>query len=154
MATGPSEHIVVAWAKAMPHGVREPEEWLPLWQHLDDAADIAGLLWDRWVSPSLRRLIGGAFPNKEEDGRRLLRFLAGTHDVGKATPAFAIQVPWLGDRMRAAGLAFGPTVLAQRTLLRHEVASAAAVDRWLSRWGLSKRRERDQFTDVLAGHHG
>lgn len=31
------------WAKSDPF-VGDVEHWLPLWQHLDDAADVAGML--------------------------------------------------------------------------------------------------------------
>ncbi|WP_449334190.1 HD domain-containing protein [Streptomyces lateritius] len=35
---------------------------------------------------SVRRLIGAALPGGEADGRRLAVWLAGVHDIGKATP--------------------------------------------------------------------
>ncbi len=142
-----------AWAKAAPHGV-PPEHWLPLWQHLDDTSDVAGLLWDHWLAPSARRLISQALPGGDADGRRLVTWLAGTHDVGKATPAFAIQVPVLANQMTRVGLHIGPMVHTDRAKLRHELASAVILDRWLrTRAGLSRFDTR-QFTDVVAGHHG
>lgn len=142
-----------AWAKSWPVG-QPTEEWLPLWQHMDDAADVAGLLWDEWLADSLRRLVSDALPSGEDDAKRLLTWLAGVHDIGKATPAFAVQAPTLADRMRRAGLSFGPMVVADHRLLRHEVAGAAILDRWLEeRAGLS-RVGRRQLTDVVAGHHG
>lgn len=119
-----------AWAKSWP--MNQPvEEWLPLWQHLDDAADVAGLLWDEWVSGATRRLVGDALPGGEVDGRLLLCWLAGVHDIGKATPAFAVQVGELANAMTSAGLRFGPMVHDDRHLLRHEIAGAAILDRWL-----------------------
>jgi CRISPR-associated endonuclease/helicase Cas3 len=130
------------------------EMWLPLWQHLDDAADVAGLLWDEWVSLSIRRLIGWALPDGEADGRRLLCWLAGVHDIGKATPAFAVQVGELANQMVRAGLTIGPMVQADRSRLRHEVAGAAILDRWLAERTALGRLARRQLTDVIGGHHG
>lgn len=141
------------WAKSSPRDA-PPEWWLPLWQHLDDTADIAGLLWDGWVPPAVRRLIGDALPEGEADGRRLLCWLAGVHDIGKATPAFAEQVGELANRMVRAGLTIGPMVRADRSKLRHEIAGAAILDRWLSEQTGLGRLVRRQVTDVVAGHHG
>lgn len=88
------------WAK---HD-RDSEGWLPLWRHMEDSAAVAGLLWDRWLPANVRALISGALPGGERDGQRLAVWLAGVHDVGKATPAFACQVDQLADVMRAQGL--------------------------------------------------
>lgn len=32
-------------------------DWLPLFQHLEDTAAIAGRLWDGWLAPAVRRRI-------------------------------------------------------------------------------------------------
>ena len=42
------------WAKSL----NEDGAWLPLWQHMDDSADIAGGLFDRWLSSQRRRGVG------------------------------------------------------------------------------------------------
>lgn len=151
-----SDALAVLWAKSWPYrgASLEVEGWLPLWQHMDDAADVAGLLWDEWLSPSVRRLVAEALPGGEDDARRLVTWLAAAHDVGKATPAFAVQVGVLADRMRRAGLAFGPMVQADHRMLRHEVAGAAILDRWLDERAGLGRLDRPQLTDVVAGHHG
>lgn len=140
------------WAKSWP-GDTDVEKWLPLWQHLDDTADVAGRLWDRWLAPSVRRLVGDALPDGEDDGRKLLVWLAGVHDIGKATPAFAVQAEPLADAMVREGLKLGPTVHDERTRLRHEIAGAAIIDRWLEDYGIT-RRTSGQLTAVIAGHHG
>ncbi len=40
-----------AWAKS----VTKDGDCLPLWQHMDDAADIAGGLFDAWLAPRFTR---------------------------------------------------------------------------------------------------
>jgi CRISPR-associated endonuclease/helicase Cas3 len=57
-----------------------------------DSAAVAGLLWDRWLPANLRALISATLPGGEGDGRRLAVWLAGVHDIGKATPAIACQL--------------------------------------------------------------
>ncbi|NTW41028.1 MAG: CRISPR-associated helicase Cas3', partial [Cellulomonadaceae bacterium] len=143
----------VAWAKSWPYDV-PPTHWAPLWRHLDDTADIAGLVWDQWLAEDVRRLLSEAVPGGAPEARRLLRFLAGVHDVGKATPAFACQVPVLGDRMVRSGLRTTPATLVDRAMLRHEVAGAAALERWLTDRTATSRWTRRRLTAVVAGHHG
>lgn len=86
----------------------EAETWLPLWRHLEDAAHVAGLLWDHWLPMSVKAHIAAALPGGLDDGRVLLTWLAGIHDIGKATPAFQIKArptaPHLTDRLRDVGL--------------------------------------------------
>lgn len=140
------------WAK---HD-RDSEGWLPLWRHMEDSAAVAGLLWDRWLPANVRALISGALPGGERDGRRLAVWLAGVHDVGKATPAFACQVDQLADVMRAQGLEmrtrrqFGP----DRRLAPHGLAGQVLLAQWLEERHGWAGRQSAQFAVVVGGHHG
>ncbi|SDQ52639.1 CRISPR-associated helicase/endonuclease Cas3 [Quadrisphaera sp. DSM 44207] len=140
------------WAKSSP----EDDAWLSLPQHLHDSAAVAGLLWDRWLPTAVRYEITQALPGGDADGRLLLTWLAGVHDIGKATPAFAVQVekqaPYLTARMRAAGLDM-PPVLADRALLRHDMAGQLVLTRWLQASGWS-RRVASTYAVIVGGHHG
>lgn len=144
--------VLTLWAK---HD-RDSEGWLPLWQHLEDSAAAAGLLWDRWLPVSVRRLIGAALPGGEADGRRLAVWLAGVHDIGKVTPAFACQVEQLADRMRAQGLEMRSqgAMGSDRRLAPHGLAGQVLLGEWLEeRHGWVPKRV-GQFTVVVGGHHG
>lgn len=141
------------WAKSYPF--RAPvERWSPLWLHLDDTADVAALLFDRWLAPQTRDLLASAFGGDRSLARGYLRWLAGVHDIGKCTPVFAVQVPTLCDRMIGAGLPVGPFVHTDRYTLRHEIAGAAILDRWLAQHTGMGKSARRQYTDTVAGHHG
>ncbi|MEU3821152.1 CRISPR-associated helicase Cas3' [Streptomyces sp. NPDC030392] len=140
------------WAK---HD-RDTDDWLPLWRHMEDSAAVAALLWDQWLPAGVRGLIGAALPAGEKDGRALAVWLAGVHDIGKATPAFACQVPLLADAMRDRGLemrsreAFGP----DRRLAPHGLAGQVLLAEWLEErhgWAPSAT---GQFTVAVGGHHG
>lgn len=140
------------WAKSFPYDA-EIEQWLPLWQHLDDTSEIAGLVWDQWLADSVKQPAVGVLG--EANARLLVQWLAGVHDIGKATPAFAVQVNRLADRMnREAGLRCSGTVLTDRAQLRHELAGAAILDRWLAEKSGLDSLDRRQLTAVVAGHHG
>ncbi|WP_432423253.1 CRISPR-associated helicase Cas3' [Streptomyces pseudovenezuelae] len=140
------------WAK---HD-RDAEGWLPLWRHMEDSAAVAGLLWDRWLPANVRDLISGALPGGERDGRRLAVWLAGMHDIGKATPAFACQVDQLADVMRAQGLEmktrrqFGP----DRRLAPHGLTGQVLLAQWLEEQHGWSGRQSAQFAVVVGGHHG
>ncbi|MYV90340.1 CRISPR-associated helicase Cas3' [Streptomyces sp. SID1034] len=131
------------------------EGWLPLWRHLLDSAAVAGLLWDEWVPRSVRALVGEVLPDGAADARLLVVWLAGVHDIGKATPAFACQVDALAGRMRDAGLEMaGPRGMADRRMAPHGLAGQMLLARWLEeRWGWSPRA-CGQFAVVVGGHHG
>ncbi|WP_246581831.1 CRISPR-associated helicase Cas3' [Cellulomonas hominis] len=145
--------LATTWAKSWPHD-GEVEQWSPLWRHLDDTGDVAGLLFDRWLPPAVRDHLAAGTGGDPDRARRLLVWIAGVHDVGKATPAFAVQVRRLAARMERAGLRIGPAVQTDRSLLRHEIAGAAILDRWLRDRGDWSRRARRQVTGLVAGHHG
>ncbi|WP_318199140.1 CRISPR-associated helicase Cas3' [Streptomyces sp. SCL15-4] len=146
---GPARSV---WAKYD----RDTEGWLPLWRHMEDAAAVASLLWDRWLPVGVRRLVAEALPQGDADARVLAVWLAGVHDIGKATPAFACQVDQLADTMRGHGLemrsakAMGP----DRRVAPHGLAGQVLLGEWLEeRHGWAPART-GQFTVAVGGHHG
>lgn len=139
------------WAKSPEGDMR----WLPLWQHMDDSADVAARLFDEWLAPSLVRLMAEEFGGDESSARTAVTFLAGIHDLGKATPAFAIQHDLLAQRMRSTGLAMPETKLQldRRSDVPHAVAGHHLLTRWLVARGWHKAVART-WAVVLGGHHG
>lgn len=135
------------WGKSGQGGL----EWMPLWRHLADSAAVAGLLWDEWLPASVRSVIR-AGRLSEEEGRTILIWLAGSHDLGKATPAFAYQVPALADRLRDSGFHFDID-LAQFHL-PHSTLSHAILRDWLvERHGFAKDAASG-LAIIPGGHHG
>ncbi|MEU0570417.1 CRISPR-associated helicase Cas3' [Nonomuraea sp. NPDC005983] len=140
-----------AWAK---HD-HDTNGWLPLWRHLADSGAVAGLLWDRWMPLQVQRIIAQALPEGVDDGRRLAVWLAVTHDIGKATPAFACQVESLADAMRAAGLGMPlQKQLLDRKLAPHGLAGQVLLRDWLMERHGWTRSATTQFTIIAGGHHG
>jgi len=126
--------------------------WLPLWQHLHDAAGVAGQLWDSWLPQVVKTRIGDA-AGGDAAGRVLVSLLAGVHDVGKASPAFAVQVDVLRDEMVRAGLPMAKA-LPGRGRLPHGLAGQVILERWLEtehRWSLAEARS---LSSVVGAHHG
>ena len=132
------------------------ESWLPLVQHLEDAAGVAGHLWDCWVPSLVRRRLAREIGG-EGEARKLYVFLAGTHDVGKSTPAFAQLAHRVGrselvSEMERHGLT-SPR-LGGPEMLRHTLTGHVALQEWLaSRHNFSKARAGSIAT-VVSAHHG
>ncbi|MEG3626596.1 CRISPR-associated helicase Cas3' [Streptomyces sp. C6-003] len=123
---------------------------------MEDSAAVAGRLWDEWLPRSVRRLVGDVLPEGEADGRRLVVWLAGIHDVGKATPAFACQVEGLAQAMRDRGLEMRSreAMGAERRLVPHGLAGQVLLGAWLEeRFGFGVK-QAGQFSVVVGGHHG
>ncbi|WP_260640608.1 type I-E CRISPR-associated protein Cse1/CasA [Streptomyces angustmyceticus] len=121
-----------------------------------DSAAVAGLLWDHWLPRNVKELVAESFPDGEVDGRRACVWLAGTHDIGKATPAFACQVDDLAHAMSAAGLGmrtrkqFGD----DRRMAPHGLAGQVLLQEWLEERRGWTRRASAQFAVMAGGHHG
>ncbi|MFD7659024.1 CRISPR-associated helicase Cas3' [Actinosynnema sp. NPDC059797] len=149
------------WRRVWAKSVRDPQgrltHWLPLQQHLDDSAAVAGRLVDEWLSPQVTRRIAQDLPDGVEGVRLLACWLAGVHDVGKASPAFAIQVPVLANGMRESGLFVREALLShpERGRVRHELVGHLVVRDFLAgRFGSRRSVVVDQLASVVGSHHG
>lgn len=140
------------WGKSGVDAAGTVEAWLPLHQHMEDTAAVAGRLWDEWLPPLTRRVLAEPFGGDDAVARGLLAFLAGVHDVGKATPAFQVQVPRLADSVRASGLPIDREI-PNRSELPHARAGQVILQRWLSGQGWEVVPARS-LGCVVGGHHG
>ncbi|MGY3515010.1 CRISPR-associated endonuclease Cas3'' [Micromonospora sp. PTRAS2] len=147
---GLSESARLVWGKTN----RDRGFWLPLHRHLADSADVVGLLWDMWLPESVRRPIAAPLPGGADDGRRLVRWLAGIHDIGKATPAFAWQVKHLREDMRRHGFDFDDRVEKDRLCAPHGPAGHLALIDWLTGAKGWTRDQAEAYAVVVGGHHG
>lgn len=135
---------------------RDSGAFLPLVQHLEDAAGVAGLLWDTWLPEIVRRRLAIAVGGRAE-ARTLAVFLAGVHDIGKATPAFAqlandVGMSDLVSAMARRGLD-GPT-LSRTERVRHTLTGHIALEDWLQRrFGWSPIRAA-ALASIVSSHHG
>lgn len=147
-----TEAALSVWGKTDRTG-KSAVGWLPLWRHLADTAAVAQRLWVSWLSPAVVRHIAAGLPGGPDDGLILLTWLAGIHDIGKATPAFACQAPMLVERMRHRGLDFHTDLInADRRLAPHATAGHVILVDWLrdeQGWD-----DGSDYAVVVGGHHG
>lgn len=145
-----SDAAAIIWGKTK----RDTDAWIPLWRHLADAGPVAGRLWDNWVPERVQHLIAASLPRGHEDARKLLVWLAGVHDIGKATPSFTRQVPWLADSGNRFGLYWSPARERYPDCAHHTVTGQLILEHWLDdQYGWPRRRSR-QLGCVVGGHHG
>ncbi|MER6561921.1 CRISPR-associated helicase Cas3' [Streptomyces sp. NPDC001027] len=124
----------------------------PLLFHLLDAAAVTGELWDRYLTPAQRRVICRGLGLEEAAARREAMFLAGGHDIGKAS-RFQMCEPgaWaqVGDDLRADA---GPW-----RLIRHERASMHTAVELLTDLGYRRGGNSSpavRAAQILGSHHG
>ena len=107
--------------------------WLSVVQHLMDAADVAGYLFDEYVSEHHRRLMASVWEGDQAKARATFVFLAGSHDVGKVSPQFACQSAELAPFIRAQGFGiirnanFCPTASSVSSRFRRQLYAAEAT---------------------------
>lgn len=90
------------WAKT--GGGEEGNLWSPLYVHMADSALVARKLWDEWVSDSIKRQISDCVDGDDLAAASLVSWLAGIHDIGKATPGFQYKVPERAEFVQEMGL--------------------------------------------------
>lgn len=134
------------WAKLSVDG----NSWLPLHIHMRDSADASEYLWKNWLSESTRKLISTSMMLEPDDVKLLqfIRFLAASHDLGKASPAFQIKAystnaKLLVDRIRGYGLSI------KKNLDVNAIPHATISMIILEHEGLDR-----SVSVIVGGHHG
>lgn len=147
------------WAKTD----REDDSvWLPLYIHLSDAAHTMGRLWNEWLPRNLRELFTRHFDGREDLARKALVFLAGAHDIGKATPIFQAKPIGrdqdgsplsLACKPEKAGL-FVQASLSTEKKPTHPIAGQVLLKGYLQEaFGWSDKRA-DDWGSIVGAHHG
>lgn len=136
------------WAKT-----GKGDEWLSLDRHLDDVAAVADRIWAVALTPRQRAWFASSCRVDEATMRAWWVFLAGIHDVGKASPAFQGLVPDLAARVVAPELPIGSIV---GGAVRHDqVSGAILVHSWGNAWAPDVVPATWQsLAAVISGHHG
>ena len=129
-------------------------EWLPLYQHIADTAAVAGALWADFLPAATKNAITMAFNDDAVLARKTAVWLAAAHDVGKATPAFSCQMPWLRDKAADVGMPFHPSVERDRRKLPHSMASYLVLRDWLMNERSFSQDIASMYACIPLGHHG
>jgi CRISPR-associated helicase Cas3/CRISPR-associated endonuclease Cas3-HD len=138
------------WAKtdAYSRGPGMGADWHPLACHAVDSAASAAQLWDGFMAPAARAWLASHLDG-EATARNLVRWLAGLHDWGKATPLFQSQSQVHAKQVRQAGLDVSRQALRQRP--GHAHVSAHLVLGYLQAAGWP---DAAWPACIVGGHHG
>ena len=146
-----SRATVNLWAKK--RTVDDQQSWLPLLAHLQDCANVIDQLNKLWLSDNQRQLLTETM--SDEDLRKLLKFIALTHDIGKATAAFQRKESYDGnhdideiliERLIRTGFA---------QLDHAKIANAAKSPHALAGEALLERSGVPESVGaIIGGHHG
>lgn len=147
------------WAKT---DSEDSSVWLPLYIHLSDTAHTMARLWEGWVSKNVRNLFAQHCCGNEELACKALVFLAGAHDIGKATPIFQAKPcgrGWDGERVSLAwkpeksGLFIEASLSADRHPT-HPIAGQVLVIRYLQDVFGWSSDQADAWGSIVGAHHG
>lgn len=148
-ASGLSDLARSFWAKSGDSG-----SWLSVVQHLMDAADVAGFLFDDYLSEHHRRLMASVWGGDCAKARASFVFLAGVHDAGKVSPQFACQRQDLAQLIRNQGVAvMRKADYAERSFLPHGLVSQFALQEEVAAAGGDGSRAL-QWAILVGVHHG
>lgn len=137
------------WAKSGDSG-----SWLSVVQHLMDAADVAGFLFDDYLSEHHRRLMASVWGGDYAKARASFVFLAGIHDVGKVDVRFACQRQDLAELIRHQGLVvLRKRDYPERSFLPHGLVSQFALQEEVAE-GNGDGSRALQWAILVGVHHG
>ncbi len=150
-----SERLRACWAKS-----DDEQRSLSLVVHAADSCAVAGYLYEHWLPASVRRLIADG--RDDDEARSLVQWLAACHDTGKASPAFASQVPHLANLIRDTGLPIDVELQDKaRRGFPHSLISQLALESQLADRDWPRVKVNGKRTSVArtyavvpGGHHG
>ncbi len=131
-------------------------QWLPLYVHMSDAAEVAKLLWHHWVpSCTKRKICQGIFKSRidsfnfEDSAIPCFTFLAAGHDLGKATPVFQgrLHHSEFDDSLYNQIIEVGLSL--ENNTHPHEARHHWSSQLILEKYGFSRK-----LAVILGGHHG
>lgn len=124
-------------------------QWHPLLYHLVETSAVASLLWDEILAPSTCKVIADALGLPLDEARQWSLFLAGAHDLGKASPSF--QYKWAPSVLPLQQLSYRFPVSVMP--IPHGRVSSIALARILEKRGV-ERRVANEIARAVGGHHG
>ena len=128
--------------------------WLPLVQHLNDTAEIIGLLWEHWLSQGQRNLVI-SFVGDENKAKNVTQLLGYLHDQAKCTPAFQTKTSYnksddldkqLLEKLEKEGfIGISTLFLTNSNKSLHALAGQVLLESY----GVNQ-----SFSSIIGGHHG
>jgi CRISPR-associated endonuclease/helicase Cas3 len=151
--------LLTLWAKS--RGGDQNPPFHPLLFHLLDVAAVTEAIWDRVLAPAAEREIaaGLGLGTDVAAARRWVIFLAGAHDIGKASPAFQYMKNSAPDEAQKAlheqFIAANLLKTEKPNQTRHGPISTLILQDVLTQEGYGwVERDAENIATAIGGHHG
>lgn len=129
--------------------VADAPRYHPLACHMADVAAVALALWDECLPAPPKGELSAGLGLPDDEARRWVAFLAGLHDLGKASRPF--QAKDANHSTRLAGTGLEANTNAEDP--GHGIVTAAQLPALLTARGVAPKLS-GQLATVLGGHHG
>lgn len=149
MATGDRiDRLMALWAKSRSSDPAQ-QGYHPLPYHLIDVAVVAEAMWEHALTPQVRAAVACKLALSEDEAERWVAFLAGSHDLGKASPLFQLQEKRAIERLQRSG--FPATAVGGKA--PHGTVTSHDLEPLLENMGVPQPSAALLATAV-GGHHG
>lgn len=85
------ENLFIFWAKTSHDKEKFPNAYHPLLCHMIDVAAVARMMWDEVLPQAARNRIAETLGIPIKIAGKVISWIAGLHDLGKASPPFALR---------------------------------------------------------------
>lgn len=142
------------WGKAYKKEINGEKKHIyhPLICHLIDVAAVAEVFWDEIFSQSLKSYLTKLFSKNERLTKSWLIFLAGIHDIGKATPIFQSKISEFAKTLKKY---FNLDTFSYKIF--HSILSGEIFSQSLNSFLYQTNIPKNLLNDlkyVIGGHHG
>lgn len=154
----PLETLTRFWAKTTHDKIHLPRAYHPLLCHMVDSAAVALLIWDKVLSSAVKERIAEAFGATGKVARFIVAWIAGLHDLGKASPPFIFR-----KSAKYLHALYEPTVFSLSQFRNREVpppdaawhgfVTAVTLPTVLQDFGMPQQLAVC-ISELIGGHHG
>lgn len=135
------------WAKK-----GENQTYHPLIYHMLDVASVAIAMWELTLPAGLRQHFIQGLALDDEHSKQMVAFLAGLHDIGKASPSFQRKDANYIPELEKLGFTFSNAP--QGKSAAHGTITAWALQSLLEPCANGNRAVARKIARVVGGHHG
>lgn len=136
-------NILKLWAKKSD----DSSDLYPLLFHMLDTTAVCEELWEKCLQKSAQQFMAKELVMSPESARQWVSFLAGSHDIGKASPGFQSKSDIAKQELKKIGFDFKDV-----NDIPHGTISAGVLPELLQ--GKFSSQLAKKLAVVLGGHHG
>jgi CRISPR-associated endonuclease/helicase Cas3 len=137
-------NILKLWAKKSDNF----DDRYPLLFHMLDTAAVCEEIWEKCIQKSAQQFTAKELAVSSESARQWVSFLAGSHDIGKASPGFQGRSTAAKKELKQLGFSFDDS----GKDVPHGIATACILPELFQ--GVFSTALAKKLAVVVGGHHG